>query len=268
MIRIAGIMLTRPNSEQDSPLISIITVSAFEHERLIKTLDSYLILNFLFEIVLVIPATDLASAGTIQSYKNRLKTKVIVVNDNNEGIYAAMNLGILNSSGIFSIFLNAGDEVSSKLNFKELPLELANIKEGWIILRPDLSWSLHHITHLSQVMDFFVQKNASFISHQSVLFRTELLRDFGGYDSKYKVIADTALMYQFFKRGDPYMSSLIFSEIETPNFASLNQRRSRIEFMVLILFTYGWDIKLMAFSNFIKREVQFLHSRMRRESEY
>lgn len=251
-------MLKRPNSGQDGPLVTIITVSAFEHERLLKTLDSFIRLDNSFEIVFVVPGSDHAAVQAIKLYEKRLAARISIVNDIQKGIYPAMNLGIHSSSGEFSIFLNAGDEVSDSFNLEDFSYELGNVRENWVILRPTLSWSVHHIEHASQVEDFFSLNSDAFISHQAVLFRTEILRELRGYNSRYKVIGDTALMYQFFKRGKPFMSSNNLSKVETPKFASINQRKSRVEFLSLILSTYRWDIKLKATSNFFKREAVFL----------
>ena len=248
-------------------MVSIITVSANEHERLEKTLNSFARLDPSFEIVLVIPATDHEASQTIQAYEDRIRAKIIVVNDNHEGIYPAMNLGIVNSSGLFSIFLNAGDEVSSSFDIEDFSHALRNVSENWVILYPTLSWDIQHVNHVNQVADFFKQSNEFFISHQAVLFRTSLLRKFGGYNPRYKVIGDTALMYQFFEQGEPNMSDFNFSIVEAPNFASINQRKSRVEFLVLILTTYQWDIKLIAARNFIKREASYLNRRIRSDNE-
>ena len=217
--------------------------------------------------MLVIPAADHEAAHTIQAYQDRIRAKIIVLNDNHEGIYPAMNLGIFHSSGLFSIFLNAGDEVSSSFDIEDFSHELRNVSENWVILYPTLSWDIRHVSDVDCVADFFIQNKKVFISHQAVLFRTYVLRKDGGYDPRFKVIADTALMYQFFKQGKPYMSGINFSIVEAPNFASINQRKSRVEFLVLILTTYQWDIKLIAARNFIKREAGYLIRRIRSLNE-
>lgn len=218
--------------------------------------------------MLVVPEIDQLGVQTIQAYESRLRARIKVLYDNLEGIYPAMNLAISSSSGLFTIFLNAGDEVSEFFNSKEFSRELENVKNNWIIIHPMLSWSAIHIDNVKQVEDFFSQKNNAFISHQAVLFRTKMLRSFGGYNSTYKVIGDTALMYEFFRKGEPFISKLNFSKVEAPNFASANQRRSRVEYLHLILFKYQFHLKRIAILNFIKREALFLYRKVRAYNEF
>ena len=220
-------------------------------------------LDLNFEIVLVIPRTDHVSAGCFHAYENLLTSRIQILYDKNEGIYSAMNMGVLNANGKYSVFLNTGDEVFDSIDIEGFTSEIRNVKQDWVVTNPILSWPIEHIKRIDQINDFFTLKTNVFISHQSILFRTEALREIGGYNTRYKVIGDTALIYEFFKLGEPYMSDLNFSKVEVPNFASLNQRRSRIEFLSLVLFKFSWSIKVITIFNFLNREIRFLHHRIR-----
>ena len=226
-----------------------------------RTLESFTKLDSTIESIVVIPKGDDESLRYIRSKQGELPLGLKVVNDQNKGIYAAMNLGIANATGIFTIFLNAGDEISSAIQIGKFCKEVREIDENWAILQPSLSWSTKHIRKEGQLEEFFTLGAEVFVSHQSVLFRTDVLRKIGGYKSSYKVIGDTVLMFEFFKRGSPYMSSTIFTKVEIPSFASVNQRRSRLEFLFFVLTTYSCRLKRITIFNFLKREFRFILSK-------
>ena len=102
------------------PTISIITVSAFDEERLSATLKSLAMLGEGAEHVVVIPKDDSNSVALWERFKVKATIEMRMVNDQNQGVYHAMNIGAKEAKGDYICFWNAGDQLISPNSLQKL----------------------------------------------------------------------------------------------------------------------------------------------------
>ena len=99
-----------PDSSSDLPIISFITISKSNSKELIKTIRSLIDQHKMENIEYIIVISEKLSSNIkkiLLTKKDSLKIKLIESKDS--GLYDAMNLGILSSTGKYLYFLNAGD---------------------------------------------------------------------------------------------------------------------------------------------------------------
>jgi len=89
--------------------ISIVTVVLNDKHGLFKTLESLSnISKASYEHVIIDGGSTDGSLDVVKDFSNRID---VVVSENDNGIYDAMNKGVLNATGNVICFLNAGDRV-------------------------------------------------------------------------------------------------------------------------------------------------------------
>jgi len=252
-------------SEKDSaPILSIVTVTAFEDKRLQKTLRSFENLDLKIEHVLVFPERDTVAIKIIEDYKKESKHKVISVNDSGRGIYSAMNLGIKVSNGIYLLFLNAGDEISNQNQLSRNIQELISKPTVWAILGCTLPWNEEYSSYNGMDRDFLLQRKNSYVSHQSVVVSKKYMQDVQGFDTRFKIAADTYMTMQLSNFSQPLLLKGIAIRVEEGNTVTSSNRMSRFETFIAILKQKNSPRKLIAISNFMLKEFEFLSSKIRR----
>ena len=215
-----------------NPVLSIVTVSAYDVERLKITLLSLVTASDLsLEHLTVLPEDDLAAialwnelCGHIPNFR--------LLHDRNRGIYPAMNLGANFASGDFIVFWNGGEEITSIIELDSLLLSLRTIDTNIVITQGKIEWLPSHRQSFSEYQGFILGIPGKFISHQTYLMRLKLFRQLGGFDEKYKVASDTHLMLKSFSSG----FEAVFLEccpvfVQNSVYASSHQRLSRWEML-------------------------------------
>ena len=248
--------MIKPSTERNQPLLSIVTVSAFDIERLAETLDSLNQISPILEFILVLPRNDSASLSFANKKLKNSNHPFKLILDDNLGIYEAMNLGLEASSGRYCLFLNSGDLIQPGINLDVVQKVFTGSSAEWIIFVPKLGWKNSHLTNEKEIRDFFTMKSDVFLSHQAVCFLTDTARQLGGYNTTYKVVADTHLMLKFWLSNLPLISSESIAIVEVPNFASRNQRRARLEFLLLVIQEYPLAMKLLTLYRIVLREIR------------
>jgi hypothetical protein len=242
-----------------SLLLTIVTVSSFDHTRLSRTLRSTRILPSEVEHVFVVPEQDLESRDLISLEKEKGK-RLKVAFDTNSGVYGAMNLGASVASGQYVIFWNSGDTLHSLSDFEVFLSELRNSKRSWAVASGKLELGTIHEVSPANLRNFRDQKPGSYVSHQVIACRRDVMFDLGLFDLSYRVAADTKMIQALSRRDVPMFSSSVIVEIETPKFSAIHHRLSRLETGKLALS----DILLRAYFrpiiNVLKREINFVIS--------
>jgi glycosyltransferase involved in cell wall biosynthesis len=244
------------------PIVSIVTVAAYEDLRLLRTLESLSGLGASVEHLLVVPNDDVKSIAIWKSAIKKLEIPMRIIHDNNEGIYNAMNLGIQSSLGKYVCFWNAGDELFSPENMNKLISNLESSKHEWLIFQGDFSWHKPLALTEFEVKDFLSHKPNSFISHQCLVVRRDMLLSLKGFNSSFKVAGDTAQITQLFSRVKPDFFDLPVVKVEIPNIASKNHRRSRVESVVVALIFLRGSMRFRAISNIILSEISRIFRRV------
>lgn len=118
-----------------------------------------------------------------------------------QGIFSAMNTGLVRASGQYSLFLNAGDTILSDESLERVRKSLVDLGEP--------PWAYADVAMSSDLGQFFVPSPWHFESerkhlfargrfpcHQGTFAKTEILLSLGGFNSDYEIAGD----YELFLR--------------------------------------------------------------------
>lgn len=240
-----------------SLLLTIVTVSSFDHGRLKRTLESTRILPAGVEHVFVVPEQDLVSRELLANEKEQGKPLKVAF-DTNSGVYGAMNLGASVASGQYVIFWNSGDTLHSFSDFDVFVSELRTSKPSWAIASGKLELGMIHHISSTDLRNFRDQKPKSYVSHQVIACERKQMFDLGLFDLSYKIAADTKMIQALVREDAPMFSSAIIVEIETPKFSAIHHRLSRFETGKLALYDILCRAYFRPILNVLKREIKFL----------
>lgn len=143
--------------------------------------------------------------------------RVKVIEQSGRGIYGAMNEGIQNANGEFSWFMNAGDKFTNTHVLGAAVEEIARAKTGLVIggyridggkERQMYSYSRKEITGFN----FAFNRHGG--CHQGMIFRTEILKEVGGYNQDYPLGSDFDLVLKVIKLAGATRASEIYAAIE------------------------------------------------------
>ena len=174
-------------------IISIVTVVYNDQPGLAKTVNSVKLLdNIDYEHIIVDGLSSDETAGYVNSLEGHHKYKIIQEQDN--GIYDAMNKGISQADGNYIIFMNAGDIFP---NANCLDLILPELNQDNVIVYGD-SFEEHANGNwvYKTARDISKLSYGMFTHHQAIFYRRDLCK--GGYDLAYEIGADykfTASIY-------------------------------------------------------------------------
>lgn len=192
------------------PLISIITVNYNNVSGLKKTIESVLCQTFKdYEFLIIDGGSNDGSKEFLESNTSKID---FWLSEKDNGVYDAMNKGILHSNGEYLLFLNSGDflvdcNVLENVSCKEM---MADIIYGNVIW-DDLGNHFRHQYPDLLSFEHFITKE---LPHQSTFIRKELFIKIGLYDTKCKIIAD----WKFFilailKHNSTYQHTQIYVSI-------------------------------------------------------
>jgi len=167
-------------------LLSIITINKNNNPGLIKTIESVIYQTFSdIEFIVVDGNSSDGSIETISRYHQSF-TKVIIEDDH--GIYDAMNKGILQSTGTYTLFLNSGDILAKHET-------LQNVFKA--IRDEDLIYGDIFLQTPDAIMEYFYPAFLDFryilnyvIPHQASFIRRELFIKIGLYNTTFKIVSD------------------------------------------------------------------------------
>jgi hypothetical protein len=123
------------------------------------------------------------------------------------GIYNAMNLGLKNTNTPFFMCLNGGDEI---VNIHSLNNLLKNAEVyGWAYGRLNIINTAGNFKTTYKFERYSIWKHRlslKYIPHPASILPTQIAKDFGYFDEKYKVAADQKLMMEIATEIKPYSS--------------------------------------------------------------
>lgn len=240
--------------------LSIVTVTYHDLERFKSTAETMKWSSGMsIEWIVVLPLDDLPTRTHINSLQSNSNLRV--VDDLGDGIYEAMNLGLMSARGEYVSFLNSGDLVLSLYLLGQLIDFLNTKKREIVIVDVEIPWRKPQIVSIDNFQNFILFKVDSFISHQSIIIRTSLLLDMGGFDLRYRVAADTDLIIRVAQQGQTSFFDHKVFFVEQPNFASQRNRRARAE-VVMIAFLASRGINRIKIPlSLILRELKALFQR-------
>lgn len=168
--------------------ISVITVCFNSAMVIEKTVQSVVSQSFNdFEYIIIDGGSTDETLKIIDKYKNKI-TKIVSEKDN--GIYDAMNKGIMNASGEYIIFLNADDVF---LHENVLKLAAERMTEEKALYYGDLVFlekATGKINNRKQDNVNYIYLCGGMLFHPAIFASKRLFEKIGDFNTKYRIVAD------------------------------------------------------------------------------
>jgi len=183
------------------PLLSIITVCLNEKNRIKKTLDSIFGQTYsMYESIVI-------DGGSVDGTKELIEREYLCrlscfISEKDDGIYDAMNKGIVKSRGEYLLFLNAGDYLVDEnvlLNAFSYDL-IEDIIIFDLTIKKSRNESFIHSLCQYKINKRFCYHKA--LPHPSTFFKRELFIKYGYYDKKLKIVGDHELEMRFLTKSN------------------------------------------------------------------
>ena len=178
------------------PKISIITIVYNGKEDLRKTLENISNQNFLSKELIVIDgdSTD-GTHKVIEEYSNEID---VLISEKDQGIYDAMNKGVLNARGQWLNFMNAGDQYINENILSSIFKEDHSSNIDLMIGNTIIDYGDFRKEYKVQSIDS-IWKGARFI-HQSVFIKRKFQLE-NLYNIDNKIGGDFEFFYNSIKRN-------------------------------------------------------------------
>lgn len=175
--------------------ISIITININNSVGLIKTIESVVSQSFKdFEYIVIDGASDDGSIDIIKQYSDKI---AYWISEQDNGIYNAMNKGILQAQGKYCLFLNSGDtlydrDVLQYIFSQNSTAEIINgdmlrvYPNGILELDKGQAFSRKQQNKELTLYDMFIGT----INHSSSFIKKDLFGIYGLYDENFKIVSD------------------------------------------------------------------------------
>lgn len=170
------------------PYLTVVSVNKNNYEGLINTLISIknnVISDSLHHIIIDGNSYDLVVS--FDDLKNKFHFDYISENDN--GIYSAMNKGVLLSSSERLLFLNSGDSIIDKVNFSQFSNSDSNFDLVYSNVLKVNNDGLISVLKFPDVLslDYMICYG---LPHQATIIKKSLFDKIGPYNENYKIISD------------------------------------------------------------------------------
>ena len=204
--------------------VSVITIVKDHAAGLEATHQSLLDQSFIdWEMVIVIGVSIDATLAVAKNLQ-RIESRIRLIEQNGSGIYEAMNEGLASASGEFTWFMNAGDKFASTSTLAHAVGYMSQNNVGAVIggyriesssQNKTYSYPPRNITGLS----FAFNRRGG--CHQAMIFRTNILKDLGGFSTSYSLAADFDLVLKVIQKSKANRVSEIYASIEPGGRADL-----------------------------------------------
>lgn len=190
------------------PMFSIITVCYNSETTIERTIESVLAQTYInYEYIIVDGMSKDRTLDIVRVYEPKFNGKLKVISECDNGIYDAMNKGIRNTTGNIIGIVNSDDWLEEDalitiLNCcKSNNYSFNSLYCGWI--------NFHYLNGDNQIMKTSHQmlKNWSSkyemagIRHPAVFVPKKLYDEYGIFDDRMKVMADTDIILRFYFKG-------------------------------------------------------------------
>lgn len=254
------------------PKLSIITINRNNAAGLRKTIESVVSQTFTdFEYIIIDGASTDKSVDIIREYADKI---TYWVSEPDNGIYNAMNKGILKAKGEYLYFLNSGDKLyeNNVLSFIFSKMPTSAILSGDILkLYADGTTvidkgQLYAKTLQKKELSLYDMYLGN-LNHQATFILKELFNEHGLYDEKYSIVSDWIFFLRTIglqgvtaKYIDCVVSIYDMKGISSTNSQLLNSERSQALSQLIpkqILIDYQY------FS-----EIDYLYSEIKKKHNY
>ena len=200
-----------------SPLMSLVTVVYNDSAGLEATIKSVVKQTYKnIEFIVIDGNSNDGTIDVINKYKNEI-THSVTESDN--GIYDAMNKGLILSNGDFVNFLNAGDTIYKEDALEKIVLGISNFNDVYFsrakVSYGKLCWVYPNI----KVNDYDLWLDKNLPNHQAMFFPKSFYSSFL-YDLRLKITADDDYKLLALKACDVSFVDRVFVEFERDGVSS------------------------------------------------
>ncbi len=168
--------------------LTIITINFNHYEGLKRTIDSIVNQTFTdYEWIVVDGGSNDGSKELIEQYQSHLAWWC---SESDDGVYNAMNKGIVHASGEYINFMNSGDIFATPTILEEIfnQPHTADILYG-IMTRGTIDGEWNNKPLLKPHINWWNFYYCTF-NHQATFTKRELFLQYGGFDESYHILAD------------------------------------------------------------------------------
>lgn len=207
----------------------------------------------------------------IQRYveHNTTQHSIRLMREPDEGLYDAMNKAIMQATGEYIVFLNAGDRLHSNDTISRL-VESADLVRGdssnpailygeTDLVDKDGSFLRHRRLRTPEQLTWHSFRSGMLVCHQSFYVRTDIART-EPYNLRYRFSADYDWCIRLMKRAQRKRmrivnTHLILTDYLSEGLTTRNHRRSLMERLRLMAHHYGWPTAILQHLWFIPRAI-------------
>jgi putative colanic acid biosynthesis glycosyltransferase len=215
-----------------TPWLTVVTVVRDDPEGLRRTLASLAAQDLDGVDHVVVDSSADRDRVTAMAADAGLGTRYFWTEPN--GVYPAMNLGLSLAAGDYVYFLNAGDSLhgpdvlgTTRVSLHRSPAQWAfgpvevTSPDGTRTITPpwDYQREQHHCF-----------SRGHFPPHQGTVVRTSLLREIGGFDTSYAIVADYAAFLRLSQVSDPLIMGSVMATFVEGGLSTRRWKASIAEF--------------------------------------
>ncbi len=236
------------------PVLTIIIVSSNDLDRFNSTLASLCVGNLVqVEILVVVPRAEI---NDYQAMIQRYSSSFRVIAQDSKGIYAAMNLGIIESRGKYLLFWNSGEELVSPATLEKLLDSLGHGPNSLLVGYQTESGIIKSIQP-QDLKGFLLFRPSGYIPHHCVVMKKIDVLNLGGYDITLRVAADSKLTTRILKLGKPDYLDVPVVKILDGTYSAKYQRTARKEIFSLALRELTGPERSISILYLLAREIRF-----------
>lgn len=257
------------------PVITIATVTYNAQATLQRTIDSVSCQTYSHIEHLIVDGCS--SDGTfllVQRYVERnthegIPHQIKVLREPDHGLYDAMNKALVNATGDYIVFLNAGDRLHASTTIADI-VEKMDWLRGYAhnpaivygetdLVDSEGRFLRHRRLQAPEELDWRSFADGMLVCHQSFYVRTDLARK-QKYDVRYRFSADYDWCIRLLKRAArrrlPVLNTnMILTDYLSEGMTTRNHRASLVERFRLMAVHYGWATAVIRHLWFVVRAV-------------
>jgi glycosyltransferase involved in cell wall biosynthesis len=211
------VSLEKFENKKTPPRLSIISIVRNDRTGIRRTVSALLNQTFEnWELIIVDGNSEDGSRESAMEFAYTDK-RVVFRNQISSGIYQAMNEGLELAKGEFVWFMNAGDIFYDEKSVSESLVILENSEVDILVGGYGYYYkgNLRVFQKNSKVLNVWeVSLNRRGLCHQSMIYRTNKLREIGGYEVSFSLVADFYSALRIATEGKIQRTSKVLSIIE------------------------------------------------------
>ena len=218
------------HSDGARPWLTIVTVVRNDPEALRRTLDSVAQQDTSVAEHVIVDGASTDGTTEIARTAAAASPWMRVHSAPDTGIYNAMNRGIALARGQHVLFLNAGDDFTSADEVAAIHADWLRVGYQWGRYRARFVDADRAATRPLASADFAV---ADFLRgtveryHQGAVMSRDMLQALGGFDERYRIVADFDLMRRALLAGyRPWISERIITDYDASGLSAVAWRES------------------------------------------